>query len=71
MTRLTGRTKDILKVLWFCYPKFMTKEQVAEALEMEPRGGTFNTYLSRLSSLKLIQRDRGSVAINGETFLLE
>lgn len=68
---LTGRTKDILALLWQCYPEEMAKDEIASELQMEPSGGTFNTYLSRLSSLKLVKRNRGSIAINGETFLLE
>jgi hypothetical protein len=45
-----GGAARMLDVLVAAYPDWLTREQLAEALDMAASGGTFSTYLSRLRS---------------------
>lgn len=45
-----GGSARMLEVLVAAYPEWLTRERLADALNMAASGGTFSTYLSRLRS---------------------
>ena len=50
-----GRMTEVLIEAW---PKWISREELAARLDMSASGGSFGTYLSRLSGPGLIERDR-------------
>ncbi len=46
----------MLGMLASIYPDWMPREQLARRLDLEPTGGTFKTYLSRLSGNGLLEK---------------
>lgn len=57
----------ILSTLAQAYPDTLTKSEVAERAELSGTSGSFNTYLSRLRSLELIE-GRGELRASEELF---
>lgn len=45
----------ILRALADVYPKALTRAELGEAANLSDRSGTFDTYLSRLRTLELIE----------------
>lgn len=57
----------VAEALIEAYPRWMSREELGERAELEPTGGTFSTYLSRLAGPELIARDRDrGVRLNPE-----
>jgi hypothetical protein len=54
-SKKAGRMKDILQVLFDHYPNEMSREALAERVGMEPSGGGFTSYLSKLRAPGLIE----------------
>lgn len=52
----------MLRVLASVYPNRMSREQLAQELNMAASGGTFGTYISRLRSPGLIDVDRDGIS---------
>jgi hypothetical protein len=50
----------ILTALANAYPQELSKEQIGDSAGLSPASGTFDTYMSRLRSLELIQRGAGA-----------
>lgn len=50
----SGGVPKILETLFACYPKEMSKEELANQIGMSPKSGTYTTYLSTLRNLDLI-----------------
>jgi Mn-dependent DtxR family transcriptional regulator len=69
--QITGRRRDMLKLLWKEHPSSISRTALAELLELEVSGGTFAKYLSDLRRLDLAVVDGDLVQLNGETFLME
>jgi hypothetical protein len=53
------------------YPDSLTKEMLGNAVEMTASGGSFATYLSKLTSNKLVTVERGSSEIRLAAWLME
>ncbi len=66
LNRLGGGEKKIYQVVFDNPDHAFTKEELGEHVQMQPSGGSFNTYLSRLSTLGLIQRNGSTVRLNPE-----
>lgn len=64
-----GAAGKLLDVLVACYPGEMSRADLAERCGLEPTGGTFLTYLSRLSGNGLIQRSGDVVKASDALFL--
>ena len=62
--------RDMLDVLVARYPHTLTREALAEAVEMEVTGGTFGTYLSTLRRNGLVEVDGATVAAADTLFLV-
>jgi hypothetical protein len=63
---LGGGEKKIYQVVFENPDTTFTKAELGEAVAMQPSGGSFNTYLSRLSTLGLIERNGDQVRLNPE-----
>ncbi len=50
-----GGTGRILKSLSDIHPNLMTKQELGEATGLSDKSGSFNTYLSKLRTLELIE----------------
>lgn len=57
--KLPGRARDILRLLAAHPGKAFTKDEIAQAVEMEADGGGFNNYLSALRANRLVTKERG------------
>lgn len=55
----------ILRAVAEAYPEALSLEEVGKRADLNPRSGTFSTYLSRLRTLELIE-GRGMVRASGE-----
>lgn len=67
MKRLGGGAKKIYEVLLKNPGSEFTKEELGHAVGMESNGGSFNTYISRLATLGLVDRpSSGIVRLNPE-----
>jgi hypothetical protein len=60
-TKLKAGARRILDVLIEAYPNGVTKESIAQAVEMEPSGGTFQSYLSTLRVNGLAEGSDGTM----------
>lgn len=58
----------ILQSVVDAYPTTLSLEQIGERANLNPRSGTFSTYLSRLRTLELIESGRGWVKASDELF---
>jgi Holliday junction resolvase RusA-like endonuclease len=65
--RRTGAAR-ILRTLAAAYPDTLTADQLGEKADLNPRSGTFSTYLSRLRTLELIESGRGWLRASEELF---
>lgn len=63
-----GGAARILRVLASHYPKALLKEQIGEAADLSHSSGSFNTYLSKLRTLELIE---GRGALKASDILFE
>lgn len=63
-----GGARRILETLANAYPEWLTKEQVGEATGLSSNSGSFNTYLSKLSTLELIERRQGILSASPDLF---
>lgn len=68
-SKLKAGARRMLSVLVEVYPATMTKQELAESVEMEVQGGAFSTYLSTLRTNGLIVVS-GDISANPETLLL-
>lgn len=60
--------KRILETLINLYPANIGKERLGEEVGMSPNSGSFNTYLSKLNSLELIERKGGMLQASHNLF---
>ncbi len=51
----------MLRILASLYPNWISRDQLARTVSLSPSGGTFSTYLSRLSSAGLIEKKGDTV----------
>jgi hypothetical protein len=58
----------ILRALYEAHPESLTPEQIGARANLNPRSGTFSTYMSRLRTLELIESGRGWVRASEELF---
>lgn len=65
--KLVGKAKDLLETV--AREGEITVKDLADRFEMTTDGGTFKTYMSKLSGLDLIVRERGVVTIVPELAL--
>lgn len=63
--KLPGVTR-IAEALIAAYPTPLSREELAQRVEMSATGGSFGTYLSRLAGPGLIDRRDGTVALTPE-----
>jgi hypothetical protein len=56
----------ILRFLYDYHSHEMSREDLGTAVEMSPTSGSFNTYLSKLTTLQLVTRNNGRVALSEE-----
>jgi len=68
MGKFRAGVGKILRYLYEQHPNSCNKDEVGYALDFEPTGGTFNTYLSELRRNGLIQIENNSVVISNEFF---
>lgn len=64
-SRLPGTTK-IAEALIEAWPRDLGRDELADAVGMSAAGGSFGTYLSRLASPGLIERDGGVIRLTPE-----
>lgn len=57
--KLPGRARDMLRLLAAHPEKAFTKDEIAQAVEMDAGGGSFSNYLSALRSNGLATKERG------------
>lgn len=62
----TSRIADALIEAW---PRELDRDELAELVGMTPSGGTYGTYLSRLSGPGIIQRNGRTVRLSEEVML--
>lgn len=62
LDKLHGKQRDMLQIL--IERRRVTKIQLGHLVDMAPRGGSFNTYLSKLRSLKLVRDDGEYIVLN-------
>lgn len=67
LNKFGGGAHRMLKVLAEVYPKSLSREELGEASGVSPAGGSFDTYLSRLRTLELIE-GRGEFKASAELF---
>lgn len=58
-----GRMAEVLIEAW---PGWLSRDDLAERIEMSPTGGSFGTYLSRLAGPGLIERGGQGVRLSQE-----
>jgi hypothetical protein len=66
LDQLGGGEKKIYQVVYANPDATFSKAELGEQVDMIPTGGSFNTYLSRLSTLGLIERRGDSIRLNPE-----
>jgi hypothetical protein len=64
LDKLGGGAKKIYEVILSRPDGNFTKEELGELANMEPKGGSFGTYLSQLSTLGLIVKDGAMIKLN-------
>lgn len=62
LDKLQGKQRDMLQLL--IQRRRITKIQLGHLVGMSPNGGSFNTYLSKLRSLKLVSSDGEYIVLN-------
>jgi hypothetical protein len=67
--RAVGAAGKLLDILADAHPNAMTRAELAAAAGLEASGGTFSTYLSRLSGNGLIDKDGDTVKASDDLFL--
>jgi DNA-binding IclR family transcriptional regulator len=67
--RAVGAAGKLLDILADVYPNAMARAELAKAAGLEASGGTFSTYLSRLSGNGLIDKDGDTVKASDDLFL--
>jgi hypothetical protein len=67
--RAVGAAGKLLDVLVDIHPSGMTKSELADACGIEASGGTFSTYLSRLSGNGLVERSGDYIKASDDLFL--
>jgi len=70
LPKVTGKSKDILRLLFDNPDHEFGRSEVAEQVGMAPGSGGFNNYVGKLSSLQLIVTGRGVMRLNREVFHL-
>lgn len=65
---LGGGPGKILDELVARYPSSLSRDELGAATSLEPTGGTFSTYLSRLASNGLIERNGGAIRASDSLF---
>jgi hypothetical protein len=60
--KLEGKAKDMLEFL-AAADRAITKQEIADQLGLDIKGGTFRTYLSKLTANGLVTRERGMFRI--------
>lgn len=63
-----GGAGRMLRALLGCYPGTMSRAALAGALRLSPGGGTFSTYLSRLTANGLAVKARGAYLASPDLF---
>ncbi len=58
-SKLDGRAKDMLRIIVAAGDKGLSRDEVAEKVELSAGSGTFATYLSKLNSNGLITKHNG------------
>lgn len=66
--KITGKAKAILRLLVKSYPQTMSRDVLAAAVDMEPKGGGFANYLGTLSSANLIERTSDGIRASDHLF---
>ena len=61
-----GGVGPMCEMLIDAYPKYLSREILAQSLKMAATGGTFKTYLSRLSGADLIEKRGAEVRLTVE-----
>jgi uncharacterized protein len=69
-SKLRSGARKMLDALVAQRGRSMSRESLGSAVEMEPAGGTFGTYLSDLKQAGLILVDRDGIRANRETLLI-
>jgi hypothetical protein len=64
LNKLGGGARKIYEVVLNDPERTFTKEELGEATNLESRGGSFSTYISRLCTLGLIVRESGGIKLN-------
>lgn len=64
-SRLPG-TMKIAEAMIEAWPRALARDELALAVNMSAAGGSFGTYLSRLASPGLIERDGGTIRLSAE-----
>lgn len=54
--KLTGKARDIFRILCDEYPKAFSRADLADRVAMDPGGGGFNNYLGKMGTLGLIEK---------------
>lgn len=67
-SKLSGKGRDLLRTM-SAHPRVWTKDELAQAVEMDPGGGGFNNYMSALRSNALIVKTGGGFRITEELAL--
>ena len=67
--KAVGAAGKLLDVLAGYYPAGLTKRELAEHCGLEPTGGTFSMYLSRLSGNGLIERNGDIIKASDDLFV--
>ncbi len=66
LNKLGGGAKKIYEVVLSDPERTFSKEELGAATNLESRGGSFSTYISRLCTLGLIVRENGGIRLNPE-----
>lgn len=66
LDRLGGGAKRIYEVILNNRDTTFSREELGEATGMESKGGSFNTYISRLSTLGLLEKTQDGIRLNQE-----
>lgn len=66
-SRLVGKAKDMLRTL-AGNRQGLSREELANCVEMSANSGSFNTYLARINSCGLLVKDGGLNHLNPEVF---
>jgi hypothetical protein len=67
--KLQPGSKRMLDELIAVHPKALTKAQLGERAQVDPIGGSFGTYLSRLKTIGLVEVDGGEVRASETLFV--